>query len=241
MSNAIVRTAILEAAGLSSGYGEIPVLRDVNLYVGEGEVVALLGANGAGKSTMLRTMAGSIRPSKGEIRFRGSPIRTPLHVRARQGIMYIPEERPIVPGLSTRDNLRLGSGGPEAAYSIFPVLRALSKRKAGLLSGGEQQILALARAMATVPQIVLADEMSLGLAPLVVREMFQYLRVAADEKGVGVLLVEQQIRNVLRFADRAYVLQRGRIVLEGPAAEMLERVDEIEDTYMTNVVDSAAP
>jgi branched-chain amino acid transport system ATP-binding protein len=210
-------------------------LHKVNIKVGEGEVVALLGANGAGKSTTLRTLAGFLRVSEGEVRFRGTAVHTQAHRRARQGITFIPEERPIIPSLSTRDNLRLGSGGVEAAYQIFPVLRSLDKTKAGLISGGEQQILALARGLAMNPRVILADEMSLGLAPLVVLEMFKRLRDAASENGVGVLLVEQQIRNALRVSDRAYVLRRGDVVMEGKAHEILSRIDEIEEAYMTNI------
>ena len=230
--------SVIEAVGVSSGYGDIPVLRDLNLHVRMGEVVALLGANGAGKTTTLLTLVGELRPSAGEVRLLGEAVTGPLHERVRLGLGFIPE-RAIIPSLTTLDNLRLGPGPVDAALAMFPELERLVKRRAGLLSGGEQQMLTLARAMAAGPKVLLADEVSLGLAPLIVRRILDAMRTAARERGVGVLLVEQQIRNALHYADRAYVLRRGQIVMEGSAADLSNRVEEIEASYLTSVAGEA--
>jgi len=230
-------TTLLAARGLSAGYGAIPVLTDLDLHVDEGEIVALMGSNGAGKTTTLMTLAGRLRASAGAVEWLGKPVRTPLHRRARAGLRYVSEERSVIRGLSTRDNLRLGPGPVEDALERFPELRPLVKRPAGLLSGGEQQILTLARALAGKPKVVLADELSLGLAPLVVDRLMEALRDAAAQ-GVGVLLVEQQVRAALKVADRGYVLRRGTVALAGTAAELHDQIGEIEATYLTGVTES---
>jgi branched-chain amino acid transport system ATP-binding protein len=227
---------VLEARGVCAGYGRVPVLRDLDLIVREGEIVALLGANGAGKTTTLLTLAGELRATSGEVRLRGQPIRSPLFKRARQGVGFIPEERAIISKLSTRDNLRLGRGAVEDAFSVFPALRPLSRRRAGLLSGGEQQMLALARVIAARPKVLLLDEVSLGLAPLAVKNILDTLRSVVSERGVSALIVEQHFRTALEYADRAYILKRGRIVMSGTGPELLGRADEIEATYLTNSV-----
>ncbi len=223
---------LLEAVGLYAGFGGVSVVHDLSLEVRAGEVVVLLGANGAGKSTTLRTLAGAIAPIDGEVRWQGAPTHAPLHRRARRGLSLVTEERSVFMGLTAEANLRLGRGPAERALDLFPELRPLVKRRAGLLSGGEQQILTLARALATEPSALLADELSLGLAPLVVNRLLAAVRDAAD-RGVGVLLVEQHAAQALAIADRGYVLRRGRVVLQGTAAELSRDFDEVRNSYLT--------
>lgn len=225
---------LLAAHGMSAGYGPVPVVTDLDLHVGEGEIVALLGANGAGKSTTLMSLCGLLPPSSGTVEWLGQPVRSPLHRRARAGLRYVSEERSIVRGLSTLGNLQLGLGPIEEALELFPELRPLLKRSAGVLSGGQQQMLALACALAGEPRVLLVDELSLGLAPLIVARLLDAIRAAAA-RGVGVLLVEQQLRAALAVADRGYVLQRGRVVLEGTAEELDRSLDQIEATYLAGV------
>jgi ABC-type branched-subunit amino acid transport system ATPase component len=222
---------LLEAVGLSAGYGGVPVVHDLHLTVEPGEVVVLLGANGAGKSTTLRTLAGALPPVGGEVRWRGAATKAPLHRRARRGIGLVTEERSVFMGLSAQANLRLGRGPVPRALELFPELQPLLKRRAGLLSGGEQQILTLARALAAEPAALLADELSLGLAPLIVRRLLIAVREAAD-RGIGVLLVEQHAAQALAIADRGYVFRRGRVVMSGTAAELRRDFDEIRSSYL---------
>lgn len=222
---------MLSARAMSAGYGSVPVLRAIDLEVRAGEMVALVGANGAGKTTTLLALAGIIAPTVGTVAWLGQTRRAPLHVRARAGMAFMPESRAVLPSLTTRENLELGRGSVADALELAPELEPLLYRRAGLLSGGEQQILCLARVLAAKPKLILADEMSLGLAPLIVRRLLATMRAAADG-GAGVLLVEQQVRNVLNVADRAYVLRRGAIVLEGNAADLRSRLAEIEAMYI---------
>jgi branched-chain amino acid transport system ATP-binding protein len=224
---------ILEARKMSVGYGTVSVIKDLDLTVGRGEVVALLGVNGAGKTTTVRALAGDLKHSSGEVWFNGRPTTAPLHRRARDGLRFITEERSVFMGLSTADNLRLGGQRRERCLEIFPQLTALLNRRAGLLSGGEQQMLTLARALGGDPVVLLADELSLGLAPLIFERLLHAIRAAAD-RGIGVLLVEQHVRDALEVADRAYVLHRGTVALTGSASELLGRIDEIERTYLAS-------
>lgn len=223
-------TALLDVRGLSVGYGDLPVVVDLDLQVPSGQIVALLGANGAGKSTTILAIAGAL-PSRGEITFYGARLRGPVHRRARRGIAVIPEGRSVFMGLTVERNLRLGSGQIDIALDLFPELRPLLPRKAGMLSGGEQQILGLARALAARPRLLLVDELSLGLAPKIVQRLLGALR-AATREGTGVLLVEQHARQALAIADCAYVMSRGRCHLSGSGAELLARISDIERTYL---------
>lgn len=222
---------LLAAEGLAAGYGEVPAIQDIHFEVAPGEVVAILGANASGKSTTLMALVGLLDPMAGSVSWLGEVCRKPLHVRARQGMAYVLGDRGIITSLTTLDNLRVGRGPVERALELFPELRPLLKRKAGLLSGGEQKILALARALACDPKIVLADEFSLGLAPEIVSRLLDALAAAAD-RGTAVVLVEQQVVHALHFAQRAYILKQGRIVMHGPTTELLERIDEIETSYL---------
>ena len=229
-------TPLIEARGLTAGYGQLAAVRDLDIEVHAGELVALLGPNGAGKTTTLLTLAGWLKPLSGAVLWRGQETHRGLHRRSREGLALVPETRSVFMGLSVDANLRLGRGSPDRAYEIFPALRNLSRRRAGLMSGGEQQMLTMARALAGEPALLLADELSLGLAPLIVRRLLDTVREAAD-RGVGVLLVEQNTRHALSICDRAYVLQRGRIVLSGTAAELREREGDLTSSYLSAAVD----
>jgi branched-chain amino acid transport system ATP-binding protein len=222
---------LLEARGLAAGYQGIAAINDIDLVVRPGEVVALLGRNGAGKTTLLHALAGRLTPLAGEVLVDGAATRTSLHRRARRGLALVTEERSVFSELSVSANLRLGRGAPAAALALFPELEPLLRRRAGQLSGGEQQILTLARALAGRPRALLADELSLGLAPLVIERLLTVLRDAAT-KGLGVLLVEQHTEQALQVSDRAYVIQRGRIVHDGPSRELLRRPDLLEAIYL---------
>jgi branched-chain amino acid transport system ATP-binding protein len=223
---------VLEARGLCAGYGSRPVVHDLNLVVRPGEVVALLGANGAGKTTTLLALSGELPVLDGIVEFGGSPTKAPLHARAKKGMAFVTEERSVFMQMSTIDNIRVGRCDERRVLEMFPVLKERASVRGGLLSGGEQQMLTLARAISRNPSVLLADELSLGLAPMIVDQLLQTVRTQAAEHGMGVLLVEQHVRKVLRYADRVYVMQRGRLVLEGEAAEMRSRVGQIEQTYM---------
>jgi branched-chain amino acid transport system ATP-binding protein len=224
-------SALLEARGLVAGYGDLAAVRELDLEVRAGEVVALLGPNGAGKTTTLSTLAGVLPALGGEVRWKGTPTKEPLHRRARAGLAYVPEERSVFMDLTTAENLRVGDGNTARALELFPELRDHLKRKAGLLSGGQQQMLTLARALARDPEVLLCDEISLGLAPVIVPRLFGAVREAAA-RGIGVLMVEQHARDALDCADRVYVLRRGRIALEGSTADVRNRVDELEEHYL---------
>jgi branched-chain amino acid transport system ATP-binding protein len=228
-----VSDTLIEARGLSAGYGKMAVVREIDLRVDAGEVVALIGANGAGKTTTLLTLAGELSPLEGEIRFLGQPTTAPMHVRCRNGLGYVTEERSVIMDMSVADNLKLAGVAPNDAFGYFPALEKIMGRRAGLCSGGEQQMLSLARALGRAPKVLLADELSLGLAPIIVGNLLQAVRAAADERGVGVLLVEQHVRQALRIADRVYLMERGRIALTGTADEVAGQLDKIEAAYLT--------
>jgi branched-chain amino acid transport system ATP-binding protein len=226
--------SLLECRGLAAGYGDIAVVRDVDLDVAAGEVVALIGPNGAGKTTTLLTLAGELPPIAGEIRFRGVETKSPLFRRAQRGMGFVTEERSVFMQLSTAENLRVAGVSSVDAVAIFPELEPLMRRTAGLLSGGEQQMLTLARALARKPSLLLADELSLGLAPLLVKRLLDTVRRVATEQSTGVLLVEQHVRQALGIADRVYVMQRGKIVISGTVDDVRGRLDEIEATYLSD-------
>lgn len=222
---------VVSAVRASFGYGRVPAVRDVSISVNAGEVVALLGANGAGKTTTLLGLEGAIRPITGHVEMGGRQCSLPPHRRVRAGLAIVPAERKLISRLTVAENLRLARVGAEDATDYFPELAPLLARRAGLLSGGEQQMLALGRALAMNPRALLIDEISLGLAPMIVTRLFAAVRKAADN-GVAVLLVEQYARQALAIADRGHVLARGRTVTEGPARELLRRIEEIEHLYM---------
>jgi branched-chain amino acid transport system ATP-binding protein len=223
---------LIEARGLSAGYGKMAVVRDVDLRVDAGEVVALIGANGAGKTTTLLTLAGELAPLQGEVHFLGQPTRSPMHARCRNGLGYVTEGRSVIMDMSVADNLKLAAVEPATAFEYFPALERIMDRRSGLCSGGEQQMLSLARALGRHPKVLLADELSLGLAPIIVANLLEAVRAAADERGVGVLLVEQHVRQALKIADRVYVMERGHIVLSGTSQDVVSQLDKIEAAYL---------
>ena len=225
-------SAILAARGLSAGYAGQPVVHEMDLEVQPGEVVCLLGPNGAGKTTTMLALSGELPPLAGAVEFDGETTRSPLHKRARQGLGYVTEERSVFKGLSARDNLRCGGVEPKEALELFPELGKRLNVRGGLLSGGEQQMLTLARALCRKPRLLLADELSLGLAPLVVDRLLQAVRAAADERGTGVVIVEQHARKALKYADRVLVMTRGRVRMSLSAAEARVQLPDIESHYL---------
>lgn len=228
--------AVIRTRSLSAGYGPQPVIHDIEIEVRPGEVVTLLGSNGSGKTTTLLAMSGELPTLSGEVIINGVVARDPLFKRARNGLTFVTEERSVFKGMSTRDNLRVGGVTTEAALALFPELESRLDVRGGLLSGGEQQMLTLARALARKPRILLADELSMGLAPLVVKRLLEAVRASADQHGTAVLLVEQHVRKALVYADRVYVMRRGRIELSGTAVEMRAQINEIEDKYLSSHV-----
>lgn len=223
-------SAVLEARDVHAGYGRVTVVRDLNLRVQAGEVVALLGRNGAGKTTALLTLAGAIRPFSGEVRFLGEPDKSSLGGRARRGLGLMTDDRSIFFGLSVRENLRLARGTADV-LSLFPELARLLDRPAGLLSGGEQQMLGLAAVLSREPKLLLIDELSFGLAPRIVQRLMKAVRQAADT-GTAVVLVEQFARLALDVADRAYVLVNGRVGSAGTTDELRANIGELESNYL---------
>ena len=236
---------ILAVSGLTAGYDGIAVVHDVDLAVGAGEVVALLGANGAGKTTTLLTVSGLVPKLRGTITVAGSATHERRRVRvadvwqlARRGVAHVPEDRGLFFDLTAAENLRLGRparGGSVPVDQIltwFPALEKVLNRKAGLLSGGEQQMLALARAVIGRPRLLLVDEMSLGLAPIIVEQLLPVLRSIATETDTAILLVEQHVGLVLTVADRAYLLNQGRVTFDGTAAELRDRPELVESGYL---------
>jgi branched-chain amino acid transport system ATP-binding protein len=240
---------VLAVRDLVAGYERVPVVHGISLTVAAGEVVTLLGGNGAGKTTTLLTISGLLARLGGEIDLFGHPVRSRRRVRpedvsrkARSGLAHVPEDRGLFFDLTVHENLRLGGGRRtppsvvDETLDLFPPLRALLGRRAGLLSGGEQQMLALARALVSRPRLLMVDEMSLGLAPIIVEHLVAILRSVADEMGTGILVVEQHVALVLSVSDRGYVMARGRISISGAASTLAHRRDLLEAGYLGEVV-----
>jgi branched-chain amino acid transport system ATP-binding protein len=222
----------LVAHGLACGWGQTRVVAGVDLALDSGEVTLLAGPNGAGKTTTLLTLAGAIRPLSGTVTLGGRATRASLDARARAGLAFVPEGRHVFARLTVKDNLRLGRGPVERAIELFPELEPLLGRIAGTLSGGEQQMLRLGRALAGEPLVLLVDELSLGLAPQIVKRLLARIRHAADA-GAAVLIVEQHVSLAVGIADRACVLASGEVALRMTGQEMSSRLPEIEAAYLS--------
>jgi branched-chain amino acid transport system ATP-binding protein len=233
---------MLRIRDLDLFYGDLQALAQVSLDVPAGELVALVGANGAGKSSLIRAIAGMERPSAGQILFRDQEITgKDSHVTANLGIGQVAEGRQVFPSLSVEDNLEVGALLPRArarrtqtmqdVFALFPRLAERRRQAAGTMSGGEQQMLAIGRCLMGLPDLIMMDEPSLGLAPLVVKEVFRAIRLLNQEKGITVLLVEQNVAASLKLAKHAYVLENGRVVMQGPGGELLHD-DRVRQAYL---------
>lgn len=233
---------MLDVKNIRVSYDHIPAIHDVSFRVDKGEIVTIVGSNGAGKTTIIRAIAGILRLDHGEIRFLDKPIeKLPSYERVARGISLVPEGRHIFGKLSVHDNLLLGAHletSPEEiqrrleqAYELFPRLRERRGQKAGTLSGGEQQMLAIARGLMANPKLLMLDEPSLGLMPKLVTQVFDVIDQLREERGLTILLVEQNVYNALELSDRAYVIQNGRVVIEGKGEELLES-DVVRKAYL---------
>jgi len=232
---------VLKVKNLSVHYGMIQAIKDISFEVNEGEIVTLIGANGAGKSTILRTISGLVKPSSGEIEYLGKPIHNVATRKiVEQGIAQVPEGRHVFKGLTVQENLDLGSftrkdkqnlaGDLEAVFERFPILRERKNQDAATLSGGEQQMLAMGRALMTKPKLLLLDEPSMGLAPIFIKEIFHIIQ-DIQKQGTTILLIEQNANVALQIANRGYVLETGNIVLTGTGEELLAS-DEVQKAYL---------
>ncbi|HVY07897.1 MAG TPA: ABC transporter ATP-binding protein [Burkholderiales bacterium] len=233
---------MLEIAGLNAGYGMVPVLNDVSLRVGTGEFAAIVGPNGAGKTTLFKTISGIVKPTAGGIRFDGKDLLAIAPAaRAHLGIAHVPEGRQVFPSLTVQENIEMGAyteagrrawkENLEKIHAWFPVLAQRAKALAGALSGGQQQMLAIARGLASSPKLLMLDEPSMGLAPSTADEIFERIVAIHESSGLTVLLVEQRVAEALHFADRGYVLEAGRVVLEGSHDE-LKSNDRVRQAYL---------
>jgi branched-chain amino acid transport system ATP-binding protein len=233
--------AMLEVQELSSGYGEVQILWDVSLNLERGKLTALVGSNGVGKTTLLRTVVGLVKPWRGSVRFEGQDVtRVSPHGKAAQGIVMVPEGRQLFPSMSVYENLEMGAftkrakagfgENLEKVYGMLPRLKERGGQKAGTLSGGEQQMLAVARGLMAQPEILMFDELSLGLAPFLVLNLFEVLQRLKDE-GLTMLLVEQNVQMALAVSDYAYVLSEGRVEIEGEAAAV-RKMDSVREAYL---------
>jgi len=233
--------SILKVTDMCAGYGSVPVLHGISLEVCEGELVAIVGANGAGKTTTMRTIAGLMRPTRGSVEFYGENVTgLPAHVMVKKGLTYVPEGRRLFQKLSVRENLELGAFAErnrdtieerlDRVYDLFPILKERSDQKAETMSGGEQQMLAIARGLMSAPKLILLDELSLGLQPSLVERV---LRAVTEIRrfNVTVLMVEQRVLEALEIADRGYVIQSGRVVMSGPSGQLLNS-EEVKRAYL---------
>lgn len=236
-----IRMALLEVNGLEAGYGEVRILRGVTLHLEPGTLTAIVGSNGSGKTTLLRAVLGLLPARGGSVSFRGRDITIlPAHTRAAMGLTLVPEGRQLFPGMSVTENLQLGAYTPRArahaarnldrVHALFPILAERRGQKAGTLSGGEQQMLAVARGLMAAPELLILDELSLGLAPALVIDLYGAIRRLREE-GLSMLIVEQNVRMALAVSDRAFVMSGGAVVLEGAARELADR-DDIRRTYL---------
>ena len=233
--------ALLEVASLSAGYGEVQILWGISLAAARGQLTTIVGANGAGKTTTLRAVTGSIAPWAGRVVFAGEDVtRLPAHAKAARGLVLVPEGRQLFGAMTVEENLEMGAFSKRAArkfadglaqvFTLFPRLRERRRQLAGTLSGGEQQMLAIARGLMSDPEILIIDELSLGLAPVVVHQLFGTLKMLKDA-GLTILLVEQNVHLALAVADHAYVIAEGRVFTEGPPA-VLATMPEIRRAYL---------
>jgi branched-chain amino acid transport system ATP-binding protein len=233
-------TLAVRTDGLVKRYDGTLAVAGVDLEIAPGEIHGLVGPNGAGKTTTLLTIAGELPPLGGDLRVLGCRGRDPLHTRARHGLGLVTQERAVLMELTVDENLRVGRCDRERALELFPELEPHLDRRVALLSGGQQQMLALARSLARDLKLLVVDELSLGLGPIVVDRLLQVVRTAADE-GIGVLLVEQHVHKAMQFADRMLVLRRGVVELAGTVAELRGRLHEIQDAYLRPEPGGAAP
>lgn len=233
---------LLEVKKLRSGYGEIPILHDISFQVEQGEIIAIVGSNGAGKTTLMRTISGLIEPFSGEIIFNGEPIqKLPPHQIVAKGVAQVPEGRQLFNFLTVEQNLMVGSNistararrqeSLELVFGLFPVLAERKKQQAGTLSGGEQQMLATARGLMARPLMLMMDEASWGLAPMLTTELFEAIKQINEQTGTTILLVEQNVYKALSIASHAYVLERGNIIMKGTGQELLGS-EELKAAYL---------
>jgi branched-chain amino acid transport system ATP-binding protein len=233
---------MLQVNNIDVAYGDVQVLFDVSLDIQKGELVAVIGANGAGKSTLLKTISGILKPNKGDISFQENVIsKQSPHKTVADGVIQVPEGRLLFPGMSIQENLEMGGFRTkskdvinerlELVYEMFPILKERYKQLAGTLSGGEQQMLAVGRGLMAGPKLIMLDEPSLGLAPKLVQQIFELVQQINQEMGVTVLLVEQNVRLSCEISSRAFVLENGRIALQGPGSEMLQN-DHVRRAYL---------
>jgi branched-chain amino acid transport system ATP-binding protein len=232
-------TAVIGAHDLTAGYGQLAAVRGLSLEVEAGEVLSILGANGAGKTTALLALVGELKPLAGEVRWQGKPTTAPLHRRAKQGLAFVPEDKSVFAGLSVRDNLKLARGSQSAALKAFPTLSGLLARRGGLLSGGEQQMLSVGRAFGRGPKALIVDELSLGLAPIIADHVGMAIREFA-QTGAAVIVVEQNLQRALRLSDRFVMLKRGEIALVGNSAEHRRDSSELRSHYLSAPLEASA-